>query len=116
MKRLNLFLIMLFIAIVIFTGCTKSVGNTKYEINVCGTTGLKFSGHYIVTTVEGQSASKLIDGIVPTRYFVTGDIVSVVLQKQDEIGTLRVQIIRDGEIINNSETKAMYSVVSVTSH
>lgn len=114
----KLVLIMLVLGIIAFsiTGCD---GNSVFTIKVSGTTGLEFSGSYLVTTSNGQSTSEPVAGTVPAEYSVTGtnritvSIVSVELQKQTEEGTLKVEILKGDEVIANSETTAPYAVVSV---
>jgi len=44
---------------------------------------------------------------------VKGNIVSVVFQKQTESGTLKVEILCGGKVVNSSDTTAAYGVVSV---
>ena len=67
----------------------------------------------MVVTSGGQSTSKSVDGVVPATYSVKGNIVSVVFQKQTESGTLKVEILRGGKVVNSSDTTAAYGVVSV---
>ena len=111
-------LIMLVLGVIAFltTGCD---GNSVFTIKVSGTTGLEFSGSYLVTTSNGQPISESVAGTVPAEYSVFGtnritvSMVSVELQKQTEEGTLKVEILKDNEVIASSETSAAYGVVSV---
>jgi len=68
-------------------------------------------------SVGGDGNSYSIDGRRNKRIPIEGDpwIVSAVIQKQGESGTLKVQILKDGEIKKESETSAAYGVVSITS-
>lgn len=114
MKRLTLFILVICMVGLIFTGCGGSLSSdTEFQIKVSGTTGLKFSGSYMVITSGGQSTSKSVDGTIPAQYSVTGNIVSAVFQKQTESGTLKVEIIKGGKVLNSSDTTAAYGVVSV---
>lgn len=110
MKKLSLILLVLSVIALLFAGCD---GDSAFVIKVSGTIGLEFSGSYLVVTASGQSTSKSVDGIVPTEYSVTGNIVSGVFQKQTEEGNLKVEIIKGGQVIASSETTAAYGVVSV---
>lgn len=68
---------------------------------------------------DGQPRSESVNGTVPAEYSVTGtnritvSIVSVELHKQTKEGTLKVEILKDDEVIGSSETTAAYGVVSV---
>lgn len=116
MKRLILIMLVLGVIAFCITGCDD---NSVFIIKVSGTTGLEFSGSYLVTTSNGQSASESVNGTVPQEYGVTGtnritvSMVSVELQKQTEEGTLKVEILKDNETVASSETTAAYGVVSV---
>jgi hypothetical protein len=87
--------------------------DTEFQIKVSGTAGLPFSGSYMVVSSGGQSVSKSVDGTVPTQYSVEGMMVSVAFQKQTEDGTLKVEILRDGQVVKSSDTTAAYGLVSV---
>ena len=110
MKKLILIILVLGIITFLLAGCNR---DSAFDIKVSGTLGLEFSGSYMVVTVDGQSTSKSVDGTVPAQYSVIGIIVSVVFQKQAEEGTLKVEILKDDQVIASSETTAAYGVVSV---
>jgi hypothetical protein len=117
MKKLIMIMLVLGVIAFSITGCD---GNSVFTIKVSGTTGLEFSGSYLVVMSNGQSTSEPVAGTVPAEYSVTGtnritvSIVSVELQKRTEEGTLRVEILKDfDEVIASSETTAAYGVVSV---
>jgi hypothetical protein len=116
MKKLILSVLVLGIIAFLLTGCD---GNSVFTIKVSGTSGLEFSGSYLVITSNGQSTSESVAGTVPAEYSVTGttrtrvSVVSVEFQKKTEEGTLKVEILKDNEVIVSSETAAPYGVVSV---
>jgi len=87
-----------------------------YIIKVTGSDSCKFSGSYMVVTADGQSQSKSVEGRVPTEYQCRGSIVSTSFQKQGESGMLKVQIMKGGRLVNESETSAAYGVVSAASN
>ena len=109
MKR-SILLIM--VMLLLICGCAGVV-ESDFVIKVSGTSGLEFSGSYMVTMAGGESVSKSVDGIVPAQYTVRGTIVSCAFQKQSEAGTLRVEIAKGGKVVSESETSAAYGVVSV---
>ena len=92
MKKLISVILLVCIVGSIFMGCgSPFLTDSEFQIKVSGTTGLKFSGNYMVVTSSGKSASQSVDGVVPTQYSVKGSIVSAVFQKQVEGGTLKVE-------------------------
>ena len=69
----------------------------------------------MTVTASGESKSQSVDGYVPTEYHTSGSIVSTTFQKQGESGQLRVELMKDGRVVNQSETTAAYGVVAVAS-
>jgi hypothetical protein len=116
MKKLILIILVLGIIAFVLTGCAH---NSQFNIRVSGTTDLEFSGSYLVVMSNGQSDSESVNGTVPYEIGVIGidgiiiSTVSVEFQKQTEEGTLKVEILKDDEIIASSETTAAYGVVSL---
>ena len=86
---------------------------STYTIQVTGTSGVQFSGSYMVTDSSGGSNSQSVDGTVPQSYTATGTIISVVFQNQGDSGTLTVKILKDSTVVKQSTTTAAYGVVSV---
>jgi len=83
----------------------------EYVIKITGTPGLKFSGCY--GNLEGDQS---VDGTVPMKYTVRGEIVSAVFQKKERDGTLTVELIRDGKVIVSRSTTAEFGIVSFGSY
>jgi hypothetical protein len=116
MKKLISIILVVGITVSVLTGCDH---NSRFNIRVSGTIGLEFSGSYLMVMSNGQSASESVNGTVPYEISVTGingitmSRVSVQLQKQTEEGTLKVEILKDDEVIASSNTTAAYGVVSV---
>jgi len=82
------------------------------EIRITGTPGLSFLGSY-----GDLSGLRSVDGTVPATYTIvnpSGDIVSAVFQKMEEMGTLTVQLVKDGVVVESQTTTAAYGVVSVS--
>lgn len=98
---------------------TQGIGGvlaSDYVIKVTGSDKCKFSGSYMLVTADGQSQSKSVEGRVPAEYTASGSIVSTSFQKQAENGILKVQILKGGKLVNESETTAAYGVVSAASN
>jgi hypothetical protein len=116
MKKSILVILVLGTIAFLLTGCG---GNSVFTIKVSGTSGLEFSGSYLAITSNGHSTSESVAGTVPEEISVTGtsritvSTASVELQKKTEEGTLKVEILKDNEVIASSETTAPYGVVSV---
>jgi hypothetical protein len=88
------------------------MADSEYTIEVEGTHGTNFSGGIMEVRAGGSNRQQSVDGTVPTRYTAYGNIVSVSFQKKDVPGTLRVRILRDGKVIEQSSTSAAYGMVS----
>ncbi len=88
---------------------------SDFIIKVTGTDGIEFFGAYMTVTNDGKSVPKYIYGIVPTKYPINGDIVSVSFQKKGKSGTLKVEICKGNEVVAESETEAAYGAVSAVS-
>lgn len=99
--------------IVLLVGCSApAMTDTDFTVRVSGTEGLKFNGSYMITTTEGKSESKSVEGTVPAEYTMKGNIVSVTFQKQAEAGVLKVEILQGDKVVAQSETSAAYGVVT----
>lgn len=139
MKRLLLFISILAL-VLLPIGCTGITGmmggvadvaieellkalTSTYTIEVDGTDDLNFSGEYIVVTtdfVENRVAFSSdpihVEGQVPKQYRVTdATAVAVMFQKEDEEGTLRVEIWRGRDLIDSAETSDPWGAVLVMS-
>lgn len=85
----------------------------KVEFNIVGTNGLKFSGSY-----GNVATSTSVDGTVPVVYATMcrdeNDIISCVFQKDQEEGTLTVNLLVDGSNKNSGTTSAAYGIITLT--
>ncbi len=109
---MNKFVMLLLAGSFIFAGCSTGPVESNFTIQVSGTSGLEFSGHYMTVTAGRISTSKMVEGKVPDQYSVSGDIVSCTFQKKTERGILSVQIIKDGKAVSASETSVAHGSVS----
>ena len=95
-------------------GVTNSV-----VLRISGTPGVQFSGNY--TTPQGSQDISGTLGAAPTDYKIGGEgiagmsVVTVNVQKQGTYGTLKVEILKDGQVVQSAETNATNNAVSVTS-
>ena len=102
-----------------FAGDTPSGGATNSVVlRISGTPGVQFSGNYM--TPQGSQDSSGTLGAAPTDYKLGGEgvagmsVVTVNLQKQGTYGTLKVEILKDGQVVQSAETNATNNAVSVT--
>jgi hypothetical protein len=112
-KKYIAFILVLLLSGSVLLGCSSvpAMTDMDFSIKVSGDSGAKFSGSYDVTTTEGKSENKSVDGTVPVEYNVKGNIVSVSFQKKAETGNLKVEILQEGKVVAQGETSAAYGVV-----
>lgn len=98
---------------------TSSGGATSpVVLRISGTSGTQFSGNY--TTSDGTQNLSGTLGTTPMDYKIGGDgaagvnVVTVNVQKQGTTGTLKVEILKDGQAIQSGETNATNNTVSLT--
>jgi hypothetical protein len=113
MKSMSITVIIIVFLAVALSGCAGN-GDSDFTIRVSGSDGVIFTGGYNVTTSTGNSSSKIIMAdLVPAQIMVRGNNVSVTFQKQYENGTLKVEILKNGRVVSQSETSDAYGVVEV---
>ena len=87
-------------------------------VRISGTPGVQFSGNY--TTPQGSQNFSGTLGTTPTDYEIGGEgvaglnVVTVNVQKQGVGGTLRVEILKNGQVVQSAETNATNNAVSLT--
>jgi hypothetical protein len=87
-------------------------------LRISGTPGVEFSGNY--TTPQGSQNFSGTLGTTPTDYELAGEgvaglnVVTANVQKQGTIGTLKVEILENGQVVRSAETNVANSTVSVT--
>jgi hypothetical protein len=87
-------------------------------LRLSGTPGVEFSGDY--TTPQGSQSFSGTLGTTPTDYKLGGEgvaglnVVTVNVQKQGTYGTLKVEILENGQVVQSAETTATNNAVSVT--
>ncbi len=87
-------------------------------LRISGTPGVGFSGNY--TTPQGSQNFSGTLGAAPTDYELGGEgiagfnVVTVNVQKQGTSGTLKVEILENGQVVQSAETSATNNTVSLT--
>jgi hypothetical protein len=87
-------------------------------LRVSGTPGVEFSGDY--TTPQGSHNFSGTLATTPTDYELGGEaiagvnVVTANVQKQGTYGTLKVEILEDGRVVQSAQTTAANTPVSVT--
>ena len=87
-------------------------------LRISGTPGVQFSGNY--TTTQGSQNFSGTLGTTPTDYELGGEgvagfnVVTVNVQKQGTTGTLRVEILKSGQVVQSAETNPANNAVSLT--
>ena len=87
-------------------------------LRISGTPGLQFSGNY--TTPEGSRNISGTLGVGPTDYDLGGEgvagfnVVTANVYKEDTSGTLKVEILENGQVVQSAATNATNNTVSVT--
>lgn len=74
-----------------------------------------FTGAYLVVNSNGSTTSQSVEGKTPAEYTVTGKAVSCSFQRKNVANPLekfRVEILRDGQIVAQSETSANFGMVT----
>ena len=94
---------------------SAAAAESDFTIRVSGSNGLGFTGSYQVTTAGGSSSSSSINSTVPAEYTARGRSVSARFEKHGgEQGKLRVEILKGGKVVIDSQTDAQHGVLSVS--
>ena len=93
-------------------------GTGSLVLRISGTPGVEFTGNY-TTPKSTQNISGTI-GASPTDYNLGGEgvagfnVVTANVQRQGTSGTLKVEILKNGRVVQSAETNAATNTVSVT--
>jgi hypothetical protein len=114
MTKLILHYSILFLCLLLLTGCDLSKDiNSDFTIRVCGTEGLKFSGHYSIVGTRTLPEPVNAHGAIPMEYRGRGGLAICSFRKLAKEGSLRVEILKNGIVISESETSITYGLVSL---
>lgn len=104
------------IAVALLAACDPSLMASKattHEVAVTGTPGLTFSG-----SIGTLGDTRTVEGTVPATFSVTPDktikVVSAVIQKKEEAGTLTVEIRSVGQTVKTGTTTAEFGLVNIS--
>ena len=87
-------------------------------LRISGTPGVRFSGNYATPQSSKNFSGTL--GTTPTDYKLGGEgvgsfsLVTVNVQKLGMGGTLKVEILKNGQVVQSGETNAANNTVSLT--
>ena len=87
-------------------------------LRISGTPGLRFSGNY--STPESSKNISGTLGVDPTDYDLGGEgvagfnVVTANVYKKETSGTLKVEILENGQVVQSAATNATNNTVSVT--
>jgi len=93
-------------------------GAGSLVVRISGTPGVEFSGNY--TTPKGMQNFSGTLGTTPTDYNLGGEgiggfnMVTANVQKLGTGGSLKVEILKNGQVVQSAETTAANNSVSVT--
>jgi hypothetical protein len=87
--------------------------SSDFTIKVCGTEGLKFRGHYSIVGTKALPEPIDTHGVIPMEYKGKGVIALCNFRKLTENGSLKIEILKNGKVISESETSIPYGFVSL---
>src|SRR5215208_4414065 len=88
----------------------SGVATNSVVLRISGTPGVHFSGNY--TTAQGSQDISGTLGTDPTDYKLGGQdvagmsVLTADVQKEGTYGTLKVEILKDGQVVQSAETNA----------
>jgi hypothetical protein len=114
MIKLILHCFMICLCLLFLTGCgfLKDT-SSDFTIKVCGTEGIKFRGHYSIVGTEALPEPINTQGVIPGEYKGKGVMVLCNFRKLTENGSLKIEILKDGKVISESETNIPFGFVSL---
>lgn len=92
------------IAICVGAACADEK-DVDFQVRVSGTDGVKFTGFYELTLVNGVKTRKDISGTVPAVYSFTGDVITFTVAKTSA-GTMKIEVVRSGEVYDDEQSSA----------
>jgi hypothetical protein len=63
--------------------------------------------------VAGDWSAQSVEGTVPAEYQLRGNLVALVLQKDDDAGTVRAQLFRGADLIKDVQTSTPLDTIEV---
>lgn len=103
------------LGIIFLFGCSEGLKGVEsdYTIKVTGSDQLQFSGHYTIANT-GQIPKPLqVKGAIPAEYKGKGVAAACVFRKTSVEGTLKVEILKEQQIVSSMETGAPYGIITL---
>jgi hypothetical protein len=114
MKKVNLRCFMVCLGLLLLAGCgLLKDTSSDFTIKLSGTKGLEFSGHYSIVGAKILPEPINAHGVIPMEYKGKGVIALCGFRKLTENGYLKVEILKDGEVMLESETSTPYGFVAL---
>ena len=102
------------VCMISFYGCGLFQGTgSDFTIRITGSEGLTFSGHYAIVVGDSLPDPINVRGTTPAEYKGKGVIAICFFRKLTEQGTLKVEIVKDGKTVSESETSIPNGFVSM---
>jgi hypothetical protein len=86
---------------------------SDFTIRVSGTEGLKFSGHYSLVGTKALPEPVHAHAAIPGEYKGKGVMALCSFRKLTEMGSLKVEILKDGKVMSEAETRTPFGYVSL---
>jgi hypothetical protein len=93
--------------LLVCVGLSGCFGPNSIEVKI------SYSGSWSGAIMD-DDGSRSIEGYGTESYSVSGGIVSATAQKMDSYGTITIQILADGKVVEQQSSSASYGVVSVS--
>jgi hypothetical protein len=114
MTKSILHCLMVCLCLLSLTGCDLLKDTSSdFTIKICGTEGLKFSGHYSIVGAKALPEPVNAQGTIPMEYKGKGVIALCSFRKLIQNGSLKVEILKNGKVISESETSVPFGFVSL---
>lgn len=99
----------------IIIGCGDGLKGfeSEYIIKVTGSDKTTFSGHYSFPGPNNVPQPVQVKGTTPAEYKGKGIAAACYFRKTDVIGTLKVEIFKDGKVVASSETVDPYGIITL---
>jgi hypothetical protein len=96
------------------SGCSVDMTPMRsLTLQISGTSGTHITGQYVLTAA-GETTTYELDREVPFTIDLTGQDLSCVVQKIGTPGTVRVQLLIDGEPVAFDWTRENFGNITVT--
>jgi hypothetical protein len=106
---------LLIVIALIVIGCSDGLRGLEsdFTIKVGGTEGLKFKGHFAISTTVSNPDLQNVSGTVPAQYQGKGLMALCLFRKTVPAGSLKVEIFKNEKVLTQGETLLPYGFVSL---